>query len=95
MRTRPASITVNALRSRGPSFATASTTVAGLARRARPSNLTRITPAEDRPRIYQFAEVPILRDKHALLIQSALQNLLVRRASRDFGNRNHIMSRLT
>src|SRR6266436_1738071 len=45
-------------------------------------------------RIYQFAEVPILGDKYALLIQSALQNLLVGRASRDFGNRNHIMARL-
>ena len=43
-------------------------------------------------RVYSFAEVPILRDKYALLTQSALQNLLVRRASRDFGNRKHIMA---
>ena len=43
-------------------------------------------------RIYQFAEVPIFRDKYDLLIQRALQNLLVRRASRDFGNGNHIMA---
>jgi hypothetical protein len=44
-------------------------------------------------RIHQFAEVPILRDKYPFLIQSALQNLLVGRASRDFSNRNHIMAR--
>lgn len=45
-------------------------------------------------RIYQFAEVPILRDKYAVLIQSALQNLFVCRAYCDFGNGNHIMARL-
>ena len=45
-------------------------------------------------RIYQFAEVPILGDKYALLIQGAPQNLLVCRASRDFGNRNHIVARI-
>ena len=45
-------------------------------------------------RIYQFAEVPILRDQYTPFIQSALQNLLVCRASRDFGNRNHVMARL-
>jgi hypothetical protein len=44
-------------------------------------------------RMHQFAKVPILRDEYALLIHSALQNLLVCRASRDFGNRNHIMAR--
>src|SRR3974390_717914 len=50
IRTRPGSTTTNASRSRGPSFATASTTVAGLARRAWVGNLTRITPADERPR---------------------------------------------
>jgi hypothetical protein len=42
--------------------------------------------------MHQFTKVPILRDEHALVIQSALQNLLVRRAFRDFDNRNHIMA---
>ena len=44
-------------------------------------------------RIHQFAKVSILRDEYALLIQSALQNLLVCRAPANFGNRNHIMAR--
>ena len=47
-------------------------------------------------RIHQFTKVPILRDEYALLIQSALQNLLVGRASCscDLGNRNHIVARV-
>jgi hypothetical protein len=44
-------------------------------------------------RIHQFAKVSILRDEYALLIQSALQNLLVCRAPGNFGNRDHIMAR--
>ncbi len=44
-------------------------------------------------RIYQFAEVPILRDKYALFIQSALQNLVVCRAPGNFGNRHHVVAR--
>jgi hypothetical protein len=43
-------------------------------------------------RIHQFAKVPILREEYALLIQSALQNLFVCRAPRDFGNRHYIMA---
>jgi len=45
-------------------------------------------------RIHQFTKVPILRDEYAILIQSALQNLLVCRASCDLGNRNHIVARV-
>src|SRR2546422_2898462 len=50
MRTRPGSTTVKASRSREPDLDTASITVADLARRARLGKLTRITPAEERPR---------------------------------------------
>ena len=51
-RTLPGSTTVKESCSRVPSFATASTTVAGLARRTRLGNLTKITPVDDRPRAY-------------------------------------------
>src|SRR5580704_7700051 len=50
MRTRPGSTTVKASRSREPNLDTASITVADLARRAPLGNLTRITPADERPR---------------------------------------------
>ena len=65
MRTRPGSTTTKASCSRAPSFATASTTAAGLAWRARLWNFTRITPAVAPARVHQLAEVAVLCPENA------------------------------
>ena len=76
-RIRPGSITVKPSRSRAPSLATASTTAAGLARRARLGNFTRMTPADPPARMDEFAEVGVLGEQHAPLVERALHDPLV------------------
>src|SRR6266571_4417601 len=93
MRTRPGSTTAKPSCSRTPTFATASTTAAGLARRARLWNFTKMTPADRRPRAYTNSpKFPVLRNEHTALAQRALHHLFVGCTFSDRGHREHVVA---